>query len=81
MRLSDSAASTSTDDYNDLDTTISFADGELVRMFLLVLKNDNVAEFSEFFKINVIDPTNATLGTIVQRVLKLKTLILILQAH
>ena len=30
-----------------------------------MLKNDNVAELSEFFKLTLSDPTNAALGTVV----------------
>ena len=41
-------ASTSTD-YFSVDTTVSFADGESSKTFLVNLKNDDVAEFSEKF--------------------------------
>ena len=51
-------------DYVDLDTTVSFADGESSKNVAITLKNDNVAEFSEWFKVTLSSPTGATLGAI-----------------
>jgi len=49
-------------DYTDIDTTISFANGETSKNVAIALKNDTTAEFSEFFKLTLSDPTNAALG-------------------
>jgi hypothetical protein len=53
-----------TSDYTDLDTTVSFADGETIKNVAVTLKNDSIAEFSEWFKLTLSNPTGATLGTI-----------------
>ena len=76
VKLKSSAAETANasnkDDYTDLDTIVSFADGESTKNVNVVLKNDNVSEFSEFFKLTLSDPTNATLGTIVTATAEIK---------
>ena len=51
-------------DYTDLDATVSFADGESSKTVNTILKNDEIAEFSEFFKLTLSAPTNAALGAI-----------------
>ena len=56
------APASNTADYTDLDTTISFADGESAKSVSVVLKNDNIAEASEFFTLTLSAPTNASLG-------------------
>ena len=66
-----SVASTESD-YTALDTTISFADGEATKNVTVILKDDNVAELSEFLKLTLSDPTNATLGTIVTATAEIK---------
>ena len=60
-----SSVASTTADYTVVDTTVSFADGEVAKNVNVVLKNDNVAELSEFFKLTLSDPTNAALGTVV----------------
>ena len=67
----DSVASIETD-YTALDTTVSFADGEATKNVNVVLKNDNVAELSKFFKLTLSDPTNAALGTLVSATAEIK---------
>jgi len=52
-------------DYIDLDTTVSFLDGETTKYVPVTLKNDNVAEFSEWVKLTLSSPTGATLGSLV----------------
>ena len=52
-------------DYTVIDTTVSFADGESTKNVFITLKNDNVAEFSEWFKLALSAPANALLGTII----------------
>jgi hypothetical protein len=52
-------------DYTGIDTTVSFADGESTKNVFVTLKNDNVAEFSEWFKLALSAPSNALLGTII----------------
>ena len=74
-----SVASTESD-YTVLDTTISFADGEATKNVNVILKDDNAAELSEFLKLTLSDPTNATLGTIVTATAEIKILIPISQA-
>ena len=53
-----------TADYTDLDTTVSFANGESSKSVSVVLKNDNIAELSEYFTLTLSSPTNAVLGTV-----------------
>ena len=53
-------------DYTSLDTTVSFSDGEAYKDVMVTLKDDNVAEFSEFLKLTLSSPTGATLGAIVE---------------
>ena len=50
-------------DYTDLDTTVSFLDGETTKYVPVTLINDNVAEFPEWFKLTLSSPTGATLGS------------------
>ena len=52
-------------DYTAIDATVSFADGESTKNVFITLKNDNVAEFSEWFKLALSTPNNASLGTII----------------
>ena len=49
-------------DYVDLDATVSFANGESSKNVTTVLKNDDLAEFPEFFTLTLSAPTNAALG-------------------
>ena len=51
-------------DYVDLDATVSFANGESSKNVTTVLKNDDLAEFPEFFTLTLSAPTNAALGAI-----------------
>ena len=51
-------------DYTDLDTTVSFLSGETTKNVAITLKNDNIAETSEWFKLTLSDPIGATLGAI-----------------
>ena len=55
-------APASSADYAAVDATVSFTNGESTKNVDLILKNDDVAEFSEFFTLTLSDPTNATLG-------------------
>jgi hypothetical protein len=59
------AAASNAADYTDLDLTVTFADGQSSMNVPVLLKNDNVAELSEFFILTLSDPTNATLGSII----------------
>ena len=52
-------------DYTAIDTTVSFVDGESTKNVAITLKNDDVTEFSEWFKLTLSDPSNASLGTII----------------
>ena len=52
-------------DYTAIDTTVSFADGESTKNVSITLKNDDIAEFSEWFKLTLSDPNNASLGAII----------------
>ena len=67
----DSVASIESD-YAALDTTVSFADGEATKNVNVILKNDNIAELSKFFKLTLSDPTSATLGTVVSATVEIK---------
>ena len=60
------SSSEQSSDYTDIDTTVSFADGETTKECFYILKDDNVAEFSEFFQLTLSNPTGATLGSIRQ---------------
>ena len=64
-------ASTSTD-YFSVDTTVSFADGESSKTFLVNLKNDDIAEFSEKFTLSLSDATGAVLGAITSAIAEIK---------
>ncbi len=64
-------ASTSTD-YFSVDTTLSFADGESSKTFLVNLKNDDIAEFSEKFTLSLSDATGAVLGAITSAIAEIK---------
>jgi len=64
-------ASTSTD-YFSVDTTVSFADGESSKTFLVNLKNDDIAEFSEKFTLSLSDATSAVLGAITSAIAEIK---------
>ena len=64
-------ASTSTD-YVSVDTTVSFADGESSKTFLVNLKNDDIAEFSEKFTLSLSDATGAVLGAITSAIAEIK---------
>ncbi len=66
------SAASNTNDYNDVDTTISFANGESSKTVSVVLKNDNVAELSEFFELTLSSPTNAGLGTVKSTTVEIK---------
>ena len=59
-----SPAASDVADYTDIDTTVSFADGETSKNVSIALKNDATAEFSEFFQLTLSTPVNATLGSI-----------------
>jgi hypothetical protein len=52
-------------DYTDIDVTVPFADGESTKNVSITLKNDDIAEFSEWFKLTLSAPTNASLGPII----------------
>ena len=52
-------------DYTAMDTTVSFADGESTKNVAITLKTDNITEFSEWFKLTLSAPNNASLGTII----------------
>ena len=56
---------TVTVDYTAIDTTVSFADGESTKNVAITVKTDNVTEFSEWFKLTLSVPNNASLGTII----------------
>ncbi len=64
-------ASTSTD-YFSVDTTVSFADGESSKTFLVNLKNDDIAEFSEKFTLSLSNATGAVLGAITSAIAEIK---------
>jgi len=68
VKLKSSAAvplAAGTLDYTSIDTTVSFADGESTKNVAITLNNDDVTEFSEWFKLTLSDPSNASLGTII----------------
>ena len=59
-----SPAASNVADYTDIDTTVSFADGEISKNVSIALKNDDIAEFSEFFKLTLSMRLTLTLGSI-----------------
>ncbi len=56
-------AASNTLDYTDVDTTVSFAAGEFSKTVSIPLKNDDIAEFSEWIKITLSNAVGASLGT------------------
>ena len=73
IKSSDSTpvASISTD-YVSVDTTVSFANGESSKTFLVNLKNDDIAEFSEKFTLSLSDATGAVLGATISAIAEIK---------
>ena len=59
-------------DYTAVDTTLSFEDGESSKTFAIPLKNDNVAEFSEFLQATLSTPSGSTLGAITTSNIEIK---------
>ena len=52
-------------DYTAIDTTVSFADGESTKSISITLQKDDITEFSEWFRLTLSTPNNASLGTII----------------
>ena len=49
-------------DYIPLDKTVTFASGESTKDIPISLKNDDIAELSEYLKVTLSDPSGAILG-------------------
>ena len=52
-------------DYTAIDTTVFFEDGESTKNVSIALNNDDITEFSEWFKLTLSTPNNASLGAII----------------
>ena len=64
MTTSDGVPTASaTSDYIPYNGTVSFASGETLKTVPIVLLNDEIAEFSEYFKVKLSDAVGASLGT------------------
>lgn len=50
-------------DYTATNGTLSFADGEKVKLFTVPILNDGLKEGSEYFRVTVSNPTNQVLGS------------------
>ena len=57
-------AANSTTDYTPFNATVSLGHGETLKSVAIPLINDDVAEFSEYFKVILSDATGASLGSI-----------------
>ena len=67
LKTSDSsktAKATNTSDYIDYDQAVLFGDGDTTKNVAITLKNDEIAEFSEWFKLTLSSPVGASLGAI-----------------
>ena len=67
LKTSDSsktAKATTTSDYTDFDQIVLFGNGDTTKNVAITLKNDEAAEFSEWFKLTLSSPTGASLGAI-----------------